>query len=134
MPVTQMLETHPTRTYVDTQRLVASIDALLDCAQTCTSCADACLGEDAVEELRHCVRTCLDCADICGVTARVVSRQTQPDWLILRAQLESCATACSSCAAECEHHAEHHEHCRVCAASCRKCQDACRALVHAMPG
>ena len=99
------------------------------CAQACTACADACLSEDSVAELRKCIRTDLDCADICETTARVLSRHTGYDANITRAVLEACATTCHSCGDECDAHAGHHEHCRVCAQACRRCEDACRELL-----
>ena len=43
------------------------------CAQTCTACADACLSEDSVADLRYCIRTDLDCADICAATGTVLT-------------------------------------------------------------
>ena len=91
--------------------------------------ADACLAEDMVAELRGCIRTDLDCADICEATGRVVSRQTEPDMGLLRAQLQACVAACRACGDACEQHAGMHEHCRVCAASCRRCEESCNRLL-----
>lgn len=124
-----MLQTHPRPTNLDTAMLSRAIDAAFECAQVCTSCADACLAEDMVAELRHCIRTDLDCADICNTTGRVLSRQTEPDTSLLRAQLEACARACKSCGDECEQHAQMHEHCRVCSESCRRCEETCNQLL-----
>jgi hypothetical protein len=97
----------------------------------CTTCADACLAEDGVADLRGCIRTDLDCADICATTARVLARRGERDAATVEALLRACETACRSCAAECEQHADHHEHCRVCAEACRRCADACAALLAA---
>ena len=79
-----------------------------------------------------CIRLNLDCADVCTTTSRVVSRQTEYDANVTRAQLEACIAACKSCGDECEGHGEHMAHCRVCAESCRRCEQACRDLLAAM--
>ena len=63
----------------------------MDCGQTCTACADACLSEDMVAELAKCIRTNLDCADLCDITARVLSRHTGYDANLTRASLTACA-------------------------------------------
>lgn len=124
-----MLRTHPQPMNPDTDVLTRAVDAAFECAQVCTSCADACLAEGMVAELRYCIRLNLDCADICNTTGRVLSRQTEPDMSLLRAQLEACVWACKSCGDECEKHAQMHEHCRVCSQSCRRCEEACNQLL-----
>lgn len=125
-----ILNAHPRPSpYVDA--LQACIDACFECEQCCTSCADACLAEE--KDMRRCIRTDLDCADICGATGRALSRQTEPSWSLLRAQIGACQTACRICAEECEQHADQHEHCRRCAACCRRCEQSCRDLLDALP-
>ena len=89
------------------------------------ACADACLGEEEFAPLVRCIRLNLDCDDVCDVTGRLLSWQTEPNWTVLRAQIEACVAACRACAAACERYAEHHEHCQICAASCRRCEEAC---------
>lgn len=131
MHVQQMLETHPGSPQFERAALQECIEACFDCAQTCTACADACLGEEQVQQLVRCIRLNLDCADICDTTGQVLSRQTEPEPSLLRAQLQACAEACRTCGAECERHADHHEHCRVCAEACRRCEDACERLLRA---
>ena len=129
MNTQSMLEKHPKPMNVDPMVLTQVVDSAFECAQICTSCADACLAEDMVAELRYCVRQNLDCADICDTTARVLSRQTEPEMTLLRAQLEACAAACKLCGDECEKHKDIHDHCRVCMESCRKCEEACDTLL-----
>ncbi|MDT0165436.1 four-helix bundle copper-binding protein [Actinotalea sp. AC32] len=129
MQTTAMLESHPDGAPFDTDLLARAIDAAVECAQTCTACADSCLAEDMVADLRRCIRTDLDCADVCDATARVLSRATSPDLALVRAQLQACVTACKTCGDECEQHAGMHEHCRVCAEACRRCEEACRELL-----
>jgi hypothetical protein len=128
----QMLDTYPRDFNLDAGTLAATIDALSDCAQACTACADDCLSEEMVAELTKCIRTGLDCDDVCTATLRVVSRQTEYDANVTRAVLQACVAVCKSCGDECERHAEMHEHCRVCAEACRRCEQACNDLLAAM--
>jgi hypothetical protein len=130
---TAMLRAHPRKAQVDPAVLAECIEACFDCAQTCTACADACLGEQQLQMLVRCIRLNLDCADVCDTAGRLLSRQTEADWGLLRAQLQACATACRVCGDECQKHAGHHEHCRVCAESCRRCEEACNRLLSALP-
>jgi hypothetical protein len=129
----QMLQTHPRKAQIDSAALVECIEACFDCAQSCIACADACLGEQSLQMLVRCIRLNLDCADVCDATGRVLSRQTEPDWSLLGAQLEACVVACRICGAECQKHADHHEHCRICAEACRRCEAACSSLRAALP-
>ena len=84
--------------------LARTVDTLVACAQACTACADACLSEEMVAELRKCIRTNLDCADICTATGKALSRHTGYDANLTRAQVQACAQACKSCGDECEQH------------------------------
>lgn len=129
MKTTQMIDSYPAEISVDRELLAAAIDAVTSCSQACTACADACLREDMVAELRRCIRTDLDCADICATTGRILSRHTEFDTAVARAQLTACIQACKSCGDECERHSTHHEHCRVCADACHACEQACAELL-----
>lgn len=128
----EMLDTYPRPFNVDADVVARAIEALNECANSCTQCADACLSEQDVSSMVKCIRSNLDCADMCATTSRVVSRQTEYDANVTRAQLEACIVACKSCGDECEGHGEHMAHCRVCAESCRRCEQACRGLLAAM--
>lgn len=133
--VQQMLATHPTAGGADLTALAECIQACFDCAQCCTACADACLAERGhLEHLVRCIRLNLDCADVCDATGRLLSRQTELDTALVRAQLQACAIACRTCGEECARHAEGMgmEHCRVCAESCRQCEEACNRLLGAL--
>jgi len=135
MPIAaeRMLATYPREFTVDRDTLVAVIAAASDCAQACTQCADDCLSEASVAELVKCIRLDLDCADICATTVRVLSRQTEYDANVTRAQLQACITACRTCGDECEEHGRHGmEHCALCAEQCRRCEQACRQLLEAI--
>ncbi|MEE6273166.1 four-helix bundle copper-binding protein [Georgenia sp. MJ206] len=129
MQTTAMMKTHPAEPTLDPALLARTIDALVECAQACTACADACLSEEMVAELRACIRRNLDCADICAATATVLTRQAGYDESVARAQLQACVLACRSCGDECASHAEMHEHCKVCAEACRRCEEACAGLL-----
>ena len=127
--VQDMLRTHPGERQVNIEPLATAIEACFNCAQTCTACADACLGESQVQELTACIRLNLDCADICATTGRLITRQTAVDQRLWRDQLQACITACEVCGTECQQHANMHDHCRVCAEACRTCAEACRDLL-----
>lgn len=123
----QMLASHPIDTPNDA--LGELIRLLGECAETCTICADACLAEEMVADMRTCIRLDQDCADICTATARVLSRQNGREVAVINALLRTCAEACAACATECEGHGEMHEHCRICAETCRRCERACLELL-----
>ncbi|WP_249644670.1 four-helix bundle copper-binding protein [Nocardia sputi] len=126
--VAPMIDAHPSAP-AHRDELIACLQACRECAGTCAMCADACLSEEAVADLRACIRTDLNCADICVATAAVLSRPGSADTATLRSLLETCALACGQCERECDRHAAHHEHCRLCAEACRRCAQACRALL-----
>ena len=130
--VKEMLDTHPWPGNVDRDVLARCIEECHGCSSTCTSCADACLSDEMVAELRKCIRLNLDCADITETTGRILTRQTEYDAPTSKAQLQACREACRTCAEECERHAEMHEHCRICAEACRRCEQACQELLSAM--
>jgi hypothetical protein len=126
MHTKEMTAAHPDVRGNVNQSLIDAIDAAHACAQTCTSCADACLAEEMVAQLRQCIRLNLDCADVCEALATLGSRRTGSNEAVIRKLLDTCITACRLCAEECARHAGQHEHCRVCAASCQHCEAACQ--------
>ena len=116
----------------DETLVIACIEACVECALTCTACADDSLAEPEVLPLIRSITLCLDCAVICEATRQIVTRQTERDVGLLRAQVGACAVACRICGAECERHAAHHEHHRICAEACRRCEAACDRLAEAL--
>lgn len=122
----QMISSHPDVRGHTNDALIASIEALLDCAQVCTSCADACLAEPSVTELRQCIRLNLDCADVCFATSRIATRRAGGNVEVIAPMLQACLEACDRCADECAIHAPHMVHCRICADACRRCAALCR--------
>jgi len=127
--VQQRLHAHRENAATDLALLSNCIQALFDCAQACTSCADACLAEDDIGHLRACIRLNQDCADVCLATGRLLSRQHEPDWWLLRGALELAAKATDACGTECSRHASMHDHCRLCADVCSATQGACNQLL-----
>ncbi len=129
----QMFAALPTGLGYDRDVLRACIEAGQDCAQAATSCADACLAEEMVEELIDCIRTLLNVADVCEATARVLSRRSGPDHTLARALLGACWTACRDGRVVCEEFLPIHDYCRVCARACRQAERACRTLLSSLP-
>jgi len=130
--VREIIERHPRAPSLDRDAMVRCIEECFDCSTTCTSCADADLGEPDVADLVRCTRLCLDCADGCDAVGRIVTRQTEPDLASIRAFVTACAILCAACAEECDKHAPHHDHCRICAEVCRSCEQACNDLLATM--
>jgi len=125
MQTEQMIATHPDVRGRVNHDLITAIDEMYACAQACTSCADACLAEAMVAELRQCIRLNLDCADVCAATATIANRRTGSNEDVIRTMLDACIQACALCGAECRRHASMHEHCRICAEACQRCEGAC---------
>ena len=55
MKAQQMISTHPDVRGNFSDPLVRCIEECYDCAQVCTTCADACLAEEMVQQLRQCI-------------------------------------------------------------------------------
>ena len=127
----EILDAAPTGVPLSTKDVAAAIDACLKCVQTCTTCASADLAEEDRGEMSVCAALCITCADVCDVTARVLSRPTQWDEVVIQHLLQACVRACENSAEECARHAHHHRHCAICEQVCRACVQACRALLDA---
>lgn len=127
--VERMLRTNPEPPFAPLDVLAACIHASMECAQVCTACADACVGEHIPGRLDRCIRLTSDCADLCAATSRILSRQQNADLSLVAMSIELCAAACEATALECDRHATAHPHCHVCAAACRRCHDACRMMM-----
>lgn len=132
MQAHQMISTHPDVRGKTNDVLIRGIEECYSCAQTCTSCADACLAEDKVRDLAQCIRLNVDCADVCAATGRLATRRTGSDEEVIRRMLDVCALACRLCGEECQRHASKHEHCRICAEACRRCTQACQEALRSM--
>ncbi|TKV26164.1 four-helix bundle copper-binding protein [Arthrobacter sp. NamB2] len=126
-----MMTTHPRTegTPAQNHSVLAAITALIECAQTCTSCVDACLAEDDLPHLVACIRRNRDCADLCRVTADTLTRRTLLNVMLLKQLLLACRTACNACAIECGKH--DHPHCMICADVCTTAERALSDLLQA---
>lgn len=134
MRAQEMVSTHPQVRGTTNDALIRFIEACYDCTQTCTRCADACLGEEMVAKLTQCIRLNLDCADVCAATGLVTSPGTGSNEEVIRRMLAACATACRACGDQCEKHASMHEHCSIRAEERRRCEQACRLALESMGG
>lgn len=132
MKSAQMIATHPAAPGDQSENLIACLEACFDCELACTACADACLHEEMVADLRFCIRTDLDCADICATLGRSLARASKPDAQFMRSLLQACVDGCRACAEECRRHASMHDHCKHCADACTTCERACRTLLETM--
>jgi hypothetical protein len=126
-----ILDTVPTDVRLNTDDVAAAIDACLRCFQSCTTCADADLVEEDIDEMRTCIALCINCADVCGVTARLLSRPAHSNQFVIHRLLQACVRVCEDCAAECARHAPHHRHCAICEKHCLACVRACQVLLDA---
>lgn len=127
-----MLEAHPNPASSAGDAAIEAIYQAAQCALVCTTCADACLAEDSVEELRDCIRLNHECAELCAAVASMLARPGRQDRNTLEKALRACISACRACAEECATHADHMEHCRVCAETCRQCAKACETMMGAL--
>lgn len=123
MSVIEMIKDHPDVGDDFNEALGEVVRHTMYCAQICASCADACLAQEAVANMRACIRKCLDCSDVCAATSTLSLRRTDANVDVIRAQISACVTACQACAAECEKH--DNPHCRRCAKMCRECIEDC---------
>ncbi|MDX1621904.1 MAG: hypothetical protein R3320_12980 [Nitriliruptorales bacterium] len=118
---------------VDADTLGRAIHTFQECAAACTACADACLAEDNVEQMRNCITLDNVCAEICEATAAVMSRIAYGNYDVLKAQLQAAVEATRACGDECRSHADMHEHCRVCADQCEETERVARELLDELP-
>lgn len=128
----QILKFHPQPEGIDGREIAELIAMLSECAYSCRACADACLAEPMVKDLRSCISTDMACAQVCDTVGALLTRRTAPDTGLLKKAVEMCVTACGACAEDCEAHAEKHAHCKHCGKICRECEKACLRLAAAL--
>jgi len=128
----QMLKSHPHPVSSAGKEALRTIVEATECSLVCTTCADACLAQDAAAELADCIRLDLECAEICRLVARLLARPGRQDRDSLERALNACTQACLACATECQRYADRFEHCRICAEACRACAEACGTMVPAL--
>lgn len=127
--IADQLNNHPKRDTFDQVELARCIEACQAAAAASSLCADACLVEPNVADMRRCIQTDLDCATICLATAQILSRPS-PSGDVWRKMVETCVRSCMECAVECEKHLRS-KHCMTCANACRACEMACQQLLTA---
>ncbi len=125
MHVREMIATNPKLSANLKDALIRCIEECYGCAQTCSACADASLGEDMVKDMVQCIRLCLDCSDLCYTTGVILSRRGGGAEPVIRRTLEACAEGCARAGAECSRFADRMQHCRICAEACHSCEEAC---------
>lgn len=127
MSIADMIKSHPLVAGNLNEPLALAVRHAMFCSAICTSCADACIAEEMVAEMRQCIRLCLDCADVCDATFRLATRRTGSNEMLLQEALQLCITACDLCAEECGRH--DNDHCRRCAEMCRETSRDCKAAL-----
>ena len=132
MRIRHIIATHPDVAGNTNESLLRAIEHSHACAVACVACADACLAEEQVMELRQCIRVNLDCADICTATAAMSARRTGSNESMLLDMLATCASACRICADECLRHARMHRHCALCADACEDCEKSCNDAIQSI--
>lgn len=131
--VREMLGTVTVEPVFNIDELATLLQALADLDRDSTTCAAAMMAHNAAEMVSA-TRAALDCADIAAAAQRVLSRPTATDPGVIRAILETTATAADRCAAECSRHAGHHGHCRVHSESALRAAELCRAELKNITG
>ena len=132
MRAAEMISKHPHVEGHLNDPLAKAIEELLSCAQVCTSCADACLGEGNVADLTQCIRLNLDCADVCLAAGSVATRRTGSNEEVIKAMLQAAVEAARKCGEHCGEHASMMDHCRVCHESCEAARTSVEAALRAM--
>src|SRR3546814_13717922 len=90
MSIRKMIGRHPQVQGSVNEALALAVRHMMFCSDICTSCADACIAEDKVADLRQCIRVCLDCADVCDMAFRVGTRRTGSNEMLPRATRGMC--------------------------------------------
>lgn len=127
MSVAKMINLHPDVDGHLNEPLATAIRHIMYAAPITESCADACLAEEGVADMRQCIRLCSDTSDICTMATTVATRRTGSNQSVLRQALELVVSACGTCAEECEKH--DNDHCRQCAVMCREVVDDTRKAI-----
>ena len=104
-----------------------AIEDCLQCLHWCSACIDAGLTNDPLA-MAGSIRLCGECAPVCGLTARLLSSNSQ----FAHKLCAFCADVCDACAAECEKHT-HMETMRKSAEASRHCAKSCREVAQSGP-
>ena len=104
-----------------------AIEDCLQCLHWCSACIDAALTSDP-STMAGSIRLCQECAPVCGLTARLLSSNSQ----FAQQLCAFCAGVCDDCAVECGKHT-HIETMRKSAEACRRCAKSCREVAQSGP-
>lgn len=115
----------------DLDRLADCIDACVACARACLAAAEARRDRATDGEAEEEARLGVDCADLCEATGRLLSRRSGANTNLVRAFLDTCASACDAWAAICRPH-DVDPRCREAVAACVTCARCCRDLAARM--
>lgn len=129
----QIIDVHPTG-YGTTDRKLLEAALLLSqqASLAASMCADGCLNEGMVKDMRECIRACLDCSDVVDAAVRSLSRNTGLNESAVPAILSAAVAVLATCAHETARHASMHMHARLAAETCRKAEAACTELLESL--
>jgi hypothetical protein len=131
----QIMDVHPTGFgVIDRKKLDAAITAMQTASQAASVCADGCLNEGQVKDMREAIRACLDCSDIVDAAVRTLSRHA--GWMESAAPaiLTAAVAVLQTADHETSRHASMHMHARLTAETCRKARVACEDLLASLTG
>jgi hypothetical protein len=101
------------------------IQACMRCELACLASAEACLGDEELQDLGRCVRLSLDCAEVCLATRTLVAGALLRAPRLVLAQLLVCARMCATCEAECGRLGLHSAQIGRAARACADCLTLC---------
>ncbi|HEY3603147.1 MAG TPA: four-helix bundle copper-binding protein [Sporichthyaceae bacterium] len=131
----QIMDVHPTGFgLIDRKKLDATLTALQEASQAASVCADGCLNEGQVKDMREAIRACLDCADIVDAAVRTLSRHAGWKESAAPAILTAAIAVLATADRETARHASMHMHARLAAESCRRARTAAEDLLASLPG
>jgi hypothetical protein len=101
-----------------------AIKAAAHCAEVCNETFRHCfrLTEQGQRDHARAARLALDCAEFCGLSACLMSRESE----MMGYACNACADACKRCADECAKF--NSETMKRCADACRECERHCREM------
>lgn len=108
------------------QAMQDCIDACTTCAQVCLETVDYCLGKGGDHAAQAHIRDLLDCVDICQTSAGFLTRQSEHHASTCRV----CAEVCRACAESCSQFTNDAQM-KKCADACRRCAESCEQMAAA---
>ncbi|MGB7406188.1 MAG: four-helix bundle copper-binding protein [Pacificimonas sp.] len=121
MSIAKMIASHPDVDGHLNDPLAEAVRHAMYAAAIGTSCADACVAEEHIIEMRQCFRKASDMADVATMFVAVATRRTGSNQGVIDAAMTCLKTALTACAEECERHDQ--DHCERCGRMCRELLD-----------